>query len=356
MTDRAFIKNAIFLLRAAVTILIIWLLLRYALRWLLPFIAALGIARLLEPVVSMLCARLKLPRPLASALCTVFVFAAAIALVSLIVARASYELTAFARRLAELSGGLSEAVASLFSKMRGFIESAPKELQAPIRSALEGLPGKAGEVAASLSKWIISLLSGILSAGPKILLFAFTCALGTFFISSAYSQFTGFIMRQIPERHHAAMRDIRSDLRRTTGNWFKAQLILTGVTFCELFVLFCIMRIDFAILLALAVAVVDMLPVLGTGIALIPWALFLLVSGKAPQAILLFAGYAVILIVRNILEPKLVAGQLGLPPVAALIAMYVGFQTLGVRGMAVFPMVLIMLKHLHDRGYIRLWK
>ena len=142
MKDSALGKKAATLLYAAVTILIIWLLLRYAVGWLLPFIAAFCLARILEPAVRLLHTRLKLTRSVAAALCAVFTIAALATLISLIVARATFALSAFARRLAEPSGNFPEKAAALLHKVRDIIDSAPIELQIPIRSALEELPGK----------------------------------------------------------------------------------------------------------------------------------------------------------------------------------------------------------------------
>lgn len=356
MTEKTVFTKILSALRAVLAVAAIWLFARYALVWLLPFIAAFLLARALNPVVSMLVTKLRFPRAVASALCAVLVFASAIALVTLCAGRAVYELTALAGRLTELPGGASETLSLLLKKLQGLIAAAPEELQSYIKTAIEGLLGKTAEIAGSISKGIFSFLSAILTAGPKILLFTFTCALGTFFISGGYSEITGFILRQIPHKYHRAMRDIKNDLLRTFGKWIQAQLMLAGVTFAELLVLFTILRIDFAIVLALIVAVVDMLPVVGTGIVLIPWGIYSLIIGQTPQAALLFTGFAVILLVRNILEPKLVAGRLGLPPIAALTAMYVGFCVAGIVGMALFPIGLIMLKQLNDKGYIRLWK
>ena len=356
MRDNSQGKKVAVFLRAAVIMLITWMIVRYALRWLLPFAAPLCLARLLEPVVRLMCRRFGLPRAVASALCTVATLAILAALVALIITQSAASLSTLARRLAEPSGGLSETISSLSIWLRNLIETAPSELQAPIRSALEGLPGRATDIAAALSKGIISLLSAILSAGPKILLFVFTCALGTFFVSGTYAQVTAFIVRQIPERYHCATREILFDLRQTSGKWLKAQLILSGLTFGELLVLFCVLRVDFAVILALIVAIADMLPAVGTGIVLIPWAIVSVAGGNTGRAVLLLSGYAVIILVRSIFEPKLLSRGLGLPPIATLIAMYTGFAALGVIGMATFPVALIMLKHLHDRGYIRLWK
>ena len=341
------------IIHAAVIITLVWVLLRFALRWFLPFVAAFFLAWLIEPVVRFVCQRLKLPRGVASAACTVLLFAAVIALTAIAAARLLTLLSTVAQRMSGGYGGLSETAALLYSKLRGLIEAAPPELQAPLRETLLELPARAAELVASLSKRIISGLSEILSAAPKILLFAFTCALGTFFISGTYSQVTGFMARRVPSRYRSPLHDIRTDLGCFFGKWLKAQLILSAVTFCELMVLFCVLRVNFAVVLALVIAVADLLPAVGTGIVLLPWALWCLLAGHMPRAVLLFLGFVVILLVKNILEPKLLSAGFGVPPLVTLIAMYVGFSALGVFGMVIFPIILVLVKRLYERGYIR---
>ena len=98
------------------------------------------------------------------------------------------------------------------------------------------------------------------------------------------------------------------------------------------------------------------LPVFGTGTVLLPWAAVCLLAGQAPRAVALAALYAVISAVRSLLEPKVMAAQAGLPPLAALAAMYAGFRALGVAGMILLPMALLFVKQLHDEGYVGLWK
>jgi predicted PurR-regulated permease PerM len=119
---------------------------------------------------------------------------------------------------------------------------------------------------------------------------------------------------------------------------------------------FLILRVKFAVVLAFVVAIIDLLPLLGVGTILIPWAVISFASGDYSRGVFLIVTYGVIAVVRNIVEPKLIAGQIGLPPIATLLAMYVGFCAIGVLGMALFPIGLIMLKHLNDRGYVKLWK
>ena len=98
------------------------------------------------------------------------------------------------------------------------------------------------------------------------------------------------------------------------------------------------------------------LPVFGTGTVLVPWGALCLLTGNVPKGLGLLALYGVISLVRSVLEPKIMAAQVDLPPLAALTAMYVGFCAFGVAGMVLCPMALLFVKQLHDSGWLRLWK
>jgi len=115
------------------------------------------------------------------------------------------------------------------------------------------------------------------------------------------------------------------------------------VTFFELLLGFLLMRQRYALLLALLITLLDALPVFGTGTALVPWALFTLLFGFPPRAIVLLALHLCTLITRNTLEPKLISAQAGLPPVASLFAMYLGYCAFGVAGMILFPFFLLLV-------------
>ena len=117
-----------------------------------------------------------------------------------------------------------------------------------------------------------------------------------------------------------------------------------------------LIRQPYALLLAAIIAFIDALPVFGTGTVLLPWAVLCCLVGSFPKGIALTALYLVIWLVRSIMEPKLMASSAGLPPLPALLAMYVGFCAMGVAGMILGPILLLLVKQLHDGGYLHLWK
>ena len=356
MPENKHMRRGLFLAYFAFGILAVWLLLKYALPWLSPFIAAFFISRPIEPLVNLLTTRLRFRRGLASALCTVIVFAVLVALAGALAGRIIYELTALAGDLPSLISELSLLITAMRDKVNVYISAAPFEMQAYLRSALDGIFGKSAGVITALSGKILSFLTSAAASGPHVLIFIVTSAVGTFFISSGYKEVTGFIMRQIPEGHHEAVREFKADLIAKFGRWIKAEAMLSGIAFFELLAAFLIMRVQFAVLFALLLAVIDLLPLLGVGTVLIPWAAVSFLNGDFVRGTALIVTYGVIAVVRNILEPKLVGSQIGLPPITALLAMYIGFRVIGIMGMALFPIGLIMLKHLNDKGYVRLWK
>lgn len=349
-------RRGLFCLYGAVSILIIWLVLRYALPWLLPFIVAGIIARLMEPVVHHLTDRYKFRRGYASALCTLVIFSVLIALTVLAAGRIIIELTAFVKDLPVLLKSLTKTASLVGDKINVYIKAAPPEIQDYLKHSLDGLGRRIAELPAALSDDVLVLLSDIAKFTPKFILFFLTCALSVFFISCGYKEISAFILRQVPKKWHASLRDFKTDLFGTFGKWLKAELMLAGITFAEMVVAFLLMRIDFAILLAFLVAVVDLLPVFGSGVVLVPWALVTLIGGNVKNAAALVIIFVVNMVVRSLLEPKMIGEQIGLPPIVTLVAIYVGFCAVGVIGMVLFPIGIIMVKHLNDKGYIKLWK
>ena len=336
-------KQRAFLVRTAywaVWAVLLWLGVRYLLRWLLPFLLALALAAAVEPVIAWCRRRMGLKRGFTAAVVTIAVTGAILALAAVIV----WQLI---RQAAELLGQLPGLLAGL----PGMTED--------LRSWLEEVPALLGTLAAGVAQRAsgacITAAAALAAALPGVFLFCGTTALAVFFTAGSYPRVMAFFRRQLGHRLDRA-RGVKANLLSTLGKWCRAQAILLGVTFCQLLAGFLLMGQRYALLLAAVTALVDALPVFGTGTVLLPWAAVCLLAGQAPRAVALAALYAVISAVRSLLEPKVMAAQAGLPPLAALAAMYAGFRALGVAGMILLPMALLFVKQLHDEGYVGLWK
>ena len=130
-------------------------------------------------------------------------------------------------------------------------------------------------------------------------------------------------------------------LRRTVGLWLTAQVKLTGVTFAIVTAGFLLLRMEHWLLWAAVTAVVDAIPLLGTGTVLVPMVLFCLLKGERVRALGLLGLYVTAMLTRSALEPKLVGRQLGLNPLVTLMALYAGFRIWGVPGMILSPILAV---------------
>ena len=318
-----------------------WLALRYALVWLLPFLLALGAAALLEPLIETARRRLHLRRSFTAAVLTLVLVGGVLAVLIVLAVQVVEQAVALVSSLPELLAALPDTLTSLERRLESFCAACPEGVGRAARRLLSSLPEETARLAGQVSSAVLQEAGRAMGALPQILLACGTTVLAVFFTLSAYPAVMGFFRRQLGPGL-ARAQGVKANVFATLGKWLKAECILLAVTFCQL--------------LAALIALIDALPVFGTGTVLVPWAAAVCLLGNAPKGIALLALFAVISVVRSVLEPKLVAAQAGLPPLASLAAMYVGFCAMGVAGMVLAPVLLLLVKQLHDGGYIRLWR
>ena len=330
--------------------------LRFLLVPLLPFLIALGLSMLLEPWVQRWRRRLGLRRDFTAAAATTVLLAVSggglLFLAGKLLQQAADCLDALPqllRQLPHLLDGLEERYAGLY-------RSCPPEVRQWLDGALARISEEGLSLVSGLSGSLLSWASGLVGKLPGILLFLATTVLAAYFTAVSYPAIIAFVRRQVPQRWQRSLSAAAKTLRSTFWKWIKAESLLCLVTFCLLLLGFWYLGVDYALLTAALTAVVDALPVLGAGTVLVPWAVYHLLLGGVPRGIALLALYAIILLIRSFLEPRVMAAQAGLPPLSALLAMYLGYSLFGVWGMLLLPILLLFVKQLQDGGMIHLWK
>lgn len=356
MENRASSRVANYLLRIALAALLGWVSIKFLLPCLAPFLIAFATAALSEPVVRYLTDKLNLRRPIASALCVLIILLSVVGFVLLVLTRLFDEAVGLLQELPELAAGLTDVMARVERAAQRFVTSLPPAVRDYADAALENLGSKLLELPTTLSAAALESLGRMAERAPATALFCVTYAIGSFFISISYPEVLAFIGRQLPERWREKAVNIKSELREGLGKWLRAELTLMAITFAVLTASFALMGVEYGAVIALVTAFIDALPVLGSGVVLLPWALALLLGGETGRALGLFMTYLVALLTRSCLEPKLLGDSFGVDPAAALLALYAGFKLCGVTGMVLFPIILMMVSHLNRKGYIKLWK
>lgn len=153
-----------------------------------------------------------------------------------------------------------------------------------------------------------------------------------------------------------------NELTKTLGGYLKAQAILILISFIEVLVglyifKFIGLNVQYPLLAALGIGFVDALPILGSGTVIVPWAIISAFNGDINLAIALLILLVIIMVVRQVLEPRIVSGQIGIHPIFTLIAMYTGFKFIGITGLLLGPIILIILKNIYgtmiDKGLVK---
>ena len=329
-------------------------------RWLftplLPFLLSLGLCALLEPAVQWVRRVMKVRRSFAAVVITCAILLIAGGAITLLVLRLGMELAEWSQNIPQVIDDFPSVWNDSLDRIEIWYSACPPFL----RSALDLLAATISEnmtsFVATAGSWLMDRVSALATALPGAALFCMTTILALFFTGVGYGKILAFLKRQLPPPWQAHCRRIAQCFRSTILKWLRSEILLIFVTFLILFVGLCWIKTDYVLLTAFFTALVDALPVLGTGIILIPWAVFSMLVGNMQRAIALLVLYAAVLLIRSLIEPRLLAGQADLPPVAVLLAMYLGFHLLGIGGMILLPVLLLLLKQLQDADIIKLWR
>ena len=341
---------------AAVIAAVIYLLLRFALPWLLPFLLALAVAAALEPVLRFFREKMHLKRSFLAAVATLLVVSLTIAAAVGILGALWRQVNDLLGRAPQLLGMLPQVMEQLGTRLEEYRVALPKGAQEAAGKALAAVGSILGDGAVKLSATLLDSITKLVGHLPGALLFCATVVMALFFTMSCYPQLRTFLLRQIPQEKQAAAKALKDGALGAVLKWLKAQIILITVTFLQLLAGLLLLRREYALLLALLIALMDALPIFGAGMALLPWAAVLGILGDAVGALGLTALYLIVWLVRSFLEPKLLGKGGDLPPLPSLLAIYVGWQAAGVIGMIFGPLLLLLVKELHDRELLQLWK
>lgn len=194
-----------------------------------------------------------------------------------------------------------------------------------------------------LSASVPRIVARVATSLPEIFLFLTVSVITGFFY--ACGSVDAFSLRKLLPRKGAERFDmLKKRAGEAVASWFRAYLLILGLTFFELFIGFSMLGVGYSFLAALGVALVDILPMFGAGAVLVPWAAVMLITGDRFMGIGLLVLWAIVSVVRQFAEPKIIGRSFGVSPVLTLLAMYSGLRLFGIAGMIVAPAALMVGK------------
>lgn len=321
--------------------------LRYAFRWFAPFLAALVLSWIANPLVRFLEKRLRLSRKIASLLSIVIILVTLGAVLYFVGYRVFAEIRQLAAQLPELQG----KIYTMTDRVEDMLNNLPPDILAFISDAVKNLDATLTEAVTNLAVSLTSRVYSMAKSVPTMLFSLVVTILSTYFFLSDRERIFDILKEVLPKAWLERIPLLKKRLSGSLFGYLRAQAILMSITFFLLLIGFTLMGNQYAIVTALLVALIDAIPVFGTGTVLIPLAVLNLISGHYGMMVAFLALYLVCMLTRQFLEPKIVGENIGLHPVLTLMAIYVGFRIFSVPGMILGPILAVLAAGIIRSGF-----
>ena len=316
-------------------------------KYILPFIIAYFFASVIEPLVKFIEKKIKIPRKIGTVFSILFVLGTIGTIIGFLISRLFKEVRNVYLSLEINMETLTRFFERIIQKLDGLFIQFPIQVNDLIDKGIDELTNNLQAILGKIIDWAQASIQIALSL-PQILIFILVTILATYFMSSDKTNIIRFLDLQIPANWLNKTKNITQNVFSAFFGWLRAQLILTSITFTELLIGLLILRVNNAFLIALLIALVDVLPILGAGTVLVPWAIIALLLGNTKLALSLALLYVIIIFVRQLIEPKVLGKQIGVHPLFTLAGMYIGLRIWGVAGMFIGPLCIVALKYLFE--------
>lgn len=321
-----------------------------------PFVIAYFLAVLLHPLVDLVCKKTKIPRTL-TVIGVVFLTVGVVGVLCyLIVNRVYNEFTSLYHTVSTIITEMEnhpDYAEEIIDKLNGYIPFIDYREQ--LLDLWENIDSYVTEFATSLvtdiNGVIIPAISAIINTVPPVLVGVVICVVAFYYFVAQYHEINQAVIKVLPKSIGGHLVAIKHQFVNAIMMFIRAYGVIMLITFMEMFIGLTILGVRYAFLMAALTAVVDIMPILGTGAVVIPWGIIELIRGNYFVGIGLIVLYFIILVVRQFLEPKIVGKSVGLHPLLALISMYVGLKLFGVIGLFGFPIALVIYNRLKKDGF-----
>jgi sporulation integral membrane protein YtvI len=327
-----------------------WLILKYALGAIMPFLISSAVAAIISPLADKISKKIKMNRKAVAVTLVILVFFAVFWIVYLGVSRLIGELgdlisglEAEPDKVISFIDSAREKIGVFFAKF-GFLQKIFHENEEISSQIYDAALDALKNAVASLTSKFSSVAMGIVSKIPEFLLFLAALLISAFYFAVDREKIGTSLTKILPEKWQKKLPFLKQRIKSSLTGYLKAYLLIMLLTFTEMLIGLTVLKINYAFIMAIIIAAVDILPVLGSGTVLIPWAIISFATSDARLGTGLLILYGVTLIIRQIAEPRIVGSSIGLHPLATLASVYIGIKFLGFAGIFLGPIAALLFK------------
>jgi len=314
-----------------------------------PFLIAFIISLIIEPLIRKVMKITNLTRKVSAIITLIIVFAIIIGLLIWGITSLITEASNILENLNDNIGNVGTKVLDTINRLKLDNIKLPEQINTIIQNGLNNLTKEGTNIVQKILNNILNTVTHI----PKLMIYIGITIIATYFVCTdkmyLLDQMEHHLPRNWVNKFGNKLRKVISSL----SDYFKAEGILILISFGIILIGLLIfdligINVKYPLIMALLIGFVDALPILGSGTIMIPWAIISAFNGDIKLALSLIILYIIIIVIRQLIEPKIISNHIGIHPIFTLIAMYTGFKIIGVIGMFVGPIILIILKNIFE--------
>lgn len=341
----------------AALITLVWIFLPWILRALgfiirlfLPFLLGYLFSMAVNPLADFLQKRLKIPRGLSAVLVIVLIIGILGGILSFVIWKIIDEVRMLYVQFPMIYDSVQSGIHSIGEKMSVIYKNLPPNIQEALSAMGENISDKAANFINVNSLPVMDNAGHFAKALPSVFISIIVFILSSYFMVSDNTSVSKAVAKMVGPKLLTRLSLVKAELKKYLGGYLKAQLIIMFISFLIMVLGLSIFKINYALLIALGIAVLDALPFFGSGLVLWPWSLVSFLNGNIRLGIGLIIIYAAVALMRHFTEPKLVSSKVGMNPILTLMSMYVGYRTLSIGGLILGPIILMLIISFYKAG------
>lgn len=343
-TKKNFLIDLAFFLTIAA---IIYVAFKFLAVYLFPFVIGLVITVIVQKPANFVSKHLKINKGICAMIFVILTYIAVVGLISLIIYLLYSVGARFVEKLPGILGEVTASVGDFGRSVDGFMSNMPVQMQSSFSGMLDSF---VETITATLTEFVSGIATSIAFSTPEFIVVSIVTVVASCYIAKDIDKLKASVKGFVKQEHYDIASEVKHIIYDNVFKILKGYLIIMFITFCELCVGLLIIRVPSAILIAMLIAVVDILPILGCGTVLIPWGIISLIRGDILLGISILILYIVILVIRNIIEPKIIGDRVGIHPLITLTLIFIGLRLMGVIGMFILPILAIVIIELYKKG------
>lgn len=326
------------------------ILLPKALVFFAPFVVGWVIALIAGPLVRFFEEKVKIKRKAGSAFVIIVIIALVVLLIYLIIAQLAEQVAGLLEALPEMWAGMETDLDNIGQTLSGFLEKLPGEPRLKVDDLVEQIEIVLGDFVGKIGTPTIAAAGNFAKQLPSIFIGMIMALLSAYLFVAERDQINEWFRKHTPASVQMRYRTIRRSLVHSVGGYFKAQLKIEIWMYLLLLIGLGLLRVNYFALIALGIAFLDLLPFLGTGTVLIPWAVIQILTSDVKKAVWLLIIWGGGQLARQLIQPKIMGDSMGVPALPTLFLLFIGYKVGGVIGMIVAVPVGLLFYSLYQEG------